>query len=57
MHILLIGAQESGKGTQAELLAQELGIPHVASGDLFRKEREEQTPVGQQVASYDKEAL
>jgi adenylate kinase family enzyme len=37
MDLLLIGAQGSGKGTQAEKLSQALGIPHVASGDLFRK--------------------
>jgi len=32
----MIGAQGSGKGTQADLLAGELGLPHVSSGDLFR---------------------
>jgi adenylate kinase family enzyme len=37
MDILLIGAQGSGKGTQAEMLAQALGVPHIASGDLFRR--------------------
>ena len=37
MNIILIGAQGSGKGTQAETLSQLLGIRHVASGDLFRK--------------------
>jgi len=38
MHIILLGAQASGKGTQAELLTKELGIPHISSGDLFREE-------------------
>ncbi|HKF36930.1 MAG TPA: nucleoside monophosphate kinase, partial [Ktedonobacteraceae bacterium] len=37
MNIILVGAQGSGKGTQADLLEAALGIPHVASGDLFRK--------------------
>ena len=46
MEIILIGAQGSGKGTQAEMLAQALGVPHVASGDLFRKEVEEKTEIG-----------
>ena len=38
MHgIVLIGAPGSGKGTQAVLLAKELGIAHVSSGELFRE--------------------
>ena len=43
MNIVLIGAQGSGKGTQARRLAQALGICYVASGDLFRKEIAEAT--------------
>jgi adenylate kinase len=54
MEILLIGAQGSGKGTQADKLAQALCVPHIASGDLFRKEMEEKTTTGQQAASYIK---
>ncbi|HEY1352691.1 MAG TPA: adenylate kinase [Ktedonobacteraceae bacterium] len=52
MHIILIGAQGSGKGTQAEMLAHALGVPHVASGDLFRKEIEEQSETGRQASEY-----
>lgn len=52
MHIILIGAQGSGKGTQAEMLAQALGVSHVASGDLFRKEIEEQSETGRQASEY-----
>jgi adenylate kinase len=52
VHIILIGAQGSGKGTQAEMLAQALGVPHVASGDLFRKEMEEQSETGRQAREY-----
>lgn len=52
MNIILIGAQGSGKGTQAEMLAQAFGIPHVASGDLFRKEIEEGTEVGRKASTY-----
>jgi adenylate kinase len=52
VHIILIGAQGSGKGTQAEMLAQALGVPHVASGDLFRKEIEEQSETGRQASEY-----
>ncbi len=46
MNIILIGAQGSGKGTQAEKLAQTLDLCHVASGDLFRKALDEHTEPG-----------
>ena len=52
MNIILIGAQGSGKGTQAEMLAKAFGIPHVASGDLFRKEIEERTETGLKASAY-----
>ncbi|HEX7733407.1 MAG TPA: adenylate kinase [Ktedonobacteraceae bacterium] len=52
MEIILIGAQGSGKGTQAAMLAQALGIPHVASGDLFRKEIEDKTEIGLKAREY-----
>ncbi|HET8853421.1 MAG TPA: adenylate kinase [Ktedonobacteraceae bacterium] len=52
MNIILIGAQGSGKGTQAEQLERTLGIPHVASGDLFRKAIDEKTDLGLQAKTY-----
>jgi adenylate kinase len=52
VNIILIGAQGSGKGTQAERLAQNLGIHHVSSGDLFRKVSEEETELGRTVRLY-----
>lgn len=52
MDLLLIGAQGSGKGTQAEKLSQALGIPHVASGDLFRKAFDEKTELGLKAKAY-----
>jgi adenylate kinase len=52
VNIILIGAQGSGKGTQAEMLAQALGIPHIASGDLFRKEIEEKSEIGLEAREY-----
>ena len=52
MNIILIGAQGSGKGTQAELLSQVFGVRHVASGDLFRKALQEKTTFGLQAQSY-----
>lgn len=50
MNVLLIGPPGSGKGTQGERLAQELGIEHLAAGDLLRAEVAAGTPIGQQVA-------
>jgi len=52
VYIILIGAQGSGKGTQAELLSQALGIAHVASGDLFRKAFDEKTELGIKAEAY-----
>jgi len=36
MRIILIGSQGSGKGTQAQIISKELGIPHISTGDIFR---------------------
>jgi len=52
VNIILIGAQGSGKGTQAEKLSQSLGIRHVASGDLFRKAIDEQNELGLKAKVY-----
>lgn len=52
MNIILVGAQGSGKGTQAERLSQSLGISHVASGDLFRKAIGEGTELGHKAKVY-----
>ncbi len=52
MNIILIGAQGSGKGTQADRLAHNLGIHHVSSGDLFRKASDEGTELGKKARIY-----
>lgn len=52
MRLLLIGAPGSGKGTQAERLAQRYGITHISSGDLLRQHVQEQTALGRQIQSY-----
>jgi adenylate kinase len=52
MRLLLIGAPGSGKGTQAERLAQRYGITHISSGDLLRQHVREQTALGRQIKSY-----
>ena len=50
MKLLLIGPPGSGKGTQGERLAAELGIAHIAAGDLLRAEGKAQTPLGREVS-------
>jgi adenylate kinase len=52
MRLLLIGAPGSGKGTQAERLAQRYGITHISSGDLLRQHVQEHTALGRQIQSY-----
>jgi adenylate kinase len=50
--LLLVGAAGAGKGTQAELLSRELGLPHLASGDLFRQAIRDGTPLGERARAY-----
>lgn len=50
--VLLVGAVGAGKGTQAEILSRELGLPHLASGDLFRQALRDGTSVGDQARQY-----
>ena len=50
--LLLIGAVGAGKGTQAERLEERLGIPHLASGDLFRAALRDGTPLGERAHEY-----
>jgi adenylate kinase len=49
---LLIGAPGAGKGTQARVVCEALGIPHIASGDLLRDHRRRGTPLGEIARSY-----
>jgi adenylate kinase len=50
--LVLLGGPGAGKGTQAPLLAAELGMPHVATGDLFRAEARAGTPLGLAAKGY-----
>lgn len=51
-YIILLGAPGAGKGTQAEILRERLGLAHVASGDLFRENVSKGTPLGNLAKSY-----
>ena len=50
--VLLLGPPGAGKGTQARFLADALGVPHVASGDLLREHRERATALGRAAQGY-----
>ncbi len=50
--IILLGPPGSGKGTQASRLSKELGIPHISTGDLFRENIAQDTPLGRKAKEY-----
>jgi adenylate kinase len=50
--IVLLGAPGAGKGTQAPILSERLGLPHVATGDLFRAAVRDGSPVGMAARRY-----
>lgn len=52
MNLVMLGPPGAGKGTQAALLAERLGTPHVASGDLFREALREETELGLTAKAY-----
>ncbi|MEC4018973.1 adenylate kinase [Streptomyces sp. H27-D2] len=54
MRIVLVGPPGAGKGTQAAYLAENLSIPHISTGDLFRANISQGTPLGQQAQEYMK---
>ena len=57
MRSVLLGAPGSGKGTQAGIISERLGIAHVASGDLFREAASRGDEVGRQAKSYMEKGL
>ena len=52
MDLVLLGAPGSGKGTQAAFIEAELGVKHIASGDLFRENLRQRTPLGVRAEEY-----
>ncbi len=50
--IILLGPPGAGKGTQAKILAEELKLPHISTGDLLRQNVNEGTPLGQEARGF-----
>lgn len=52
MRAILLGPPGAGKGTQAETIVNEFKVPHVSTGDMFRKNIKEETELGKRVKAY-----
>lgn len=52
MNIIMMGAQGTGKGTVAGFLKEELNLPHISTGEIFRKNIKEQTELGKIATKY-----
>jgi adenylate kinase len=52
MKLLLIGPPGAGKGTQASRLSEVFGIPAISTGDIFRENVKNETPLGVEAKSY-----
>ena len=52
MKLILLGAPGAGKGTQAEIISQKLGIPTISTGNILRAAVKNGTPVGLQAKAY-----
>lgn len=51
-YVVLMGGPGAGKGTQAKLLCKKLGLPQIATGDLFRENLREETELGKLAHTY-----
>ena len=52
MKIIMLGAPGAGKGTQAKMIAEKCGIPHISTGDIFRANIKNGTELGAQAKEY-----
>lgn len=52
MRVILLGPPGAGKGTQAVSIAEQTGIPHISTGDMFRGALKQGTPLGREAKKY-----
>ena len=52
MRLIMMGPPGAGKGTQADIVCAQLGIPHISTGDIFRSNVSEGTPLGVEAQRY-----
>ena len=52
LYLVLVGPPGTGKGTQAKLIAERLGLAHIATGDLFREAVQQGTELGRRAKAY-----
>ena len=52
MKIVMLGAPGAGKGTQARMISEKFGIPHISTGDIFRANLKNGTELGKKAKSY-----
>jgi adenylate kinase len=57
MKIIMLGAPGAGKGTQAKMIAEKYGIPHISTGDIFRANIKNGTELGKKAKSYMDQGL
>ncbi len=57
MNIILLGAPGAGKGTQASKISDNYAVPHISTGDIFRENIKNQTPIGLLAKSYTDQGL
>jgi adenylate kinase len=57
MQVIFMGLPGAGKGTQAERIVSEFGIPHISTGDMFRAAIAEATPLGKEAKSFMDQGL
>ena len=57
MKIIMLGAPGAGKGTQAKMIADKYGVPHISTGDLFRANIKNGTELGMEAKKYMDQGL
>ncbi len=57
MKIIMLGAPGAGKGTQAKMIAEKFGVPHISTGDIFRANIKGGTELGMEAKKYMDQGL